>query len=207
MRHLILPALLALCACTTLPGEPTIDTLDTRDWRLVATEDDRVRLSNWRTAFMDGLEEARANGYASQVDALGVTGQPDAAIPFNAIPDGDYRCRTIKLGTQGRGTLAYVEYPYFDCTIRPEEDLQGFHKLTGSQRPVGLLFPDDDYRRVFLGTLVLGDETRAMRYGADPQRDMIGALQMIGEDRYRLLIPYPRFESTIDIIELVPAGD
>ena len=39
--------------------------------------------------------------------------------------------------------------------------LQGFAKLTGSQRPVGLIFPGDALRQVFLGTLVLGDETRA----------------------------------------------
>ncbi|NNC48264.1 MAG: DUF4893 domain-containing protein [Sphingomonas sp.] len=207
MRHVILIAALGLSACASLPGEPFVETLETRDWRFVATEADRARMSEWRTAFTSALAEARADGHDAQIDALGVTGEPDAARVFDAVPTGSYRCRTIKLGTQGRGTLSYVDYPFFDCTIRVEEDLLGFHKLTGSQRPVGLLFPDNDYRRVFLGTLMLGDETRAMRYGADPQRDMIGALQNIGEDRWRLLLPYPAYESTIDIIELVPAGE
>lgn len=207
MRHLLSLAALGLAACATLPGERFVDTLETRDWRFVATEADRARLSAWRTALTDALEEARADGHGVAVDSVGHALHPDAAIAFENVPTGKYRCRTFKLGTQGRGTLSFVEYPYFDCTIRAEEDLESFHKLTGSQRPVGLLFPDDDFRRVFLGTLVLGDETRAMRYGADPQRDMIGALQKVGEDRWRLVLPYPAYESTIDIIELVPAGD
>ena len=39
--------------------------------------------------------------------------------------------------------------------------------MTGSQRQVGKLFPGDMLRQVFLGTLVLGDEARAMQYGHD----------------------------------------
>lgn len=206
MRHILfLAALAGLSACSTLPGKPMAETVRTDDWRLVATENDRARLSGWRTAFNDAIAEARAAGYEAEVAALGATGEPDAAIPYQAVPTGEFRCRTIKLGTQGGGTLAYVDYPFFRCSIQPEKDLHGFTKQTGSQRQIGLLFPDDDYRHVFLGTLVLGDETRAMRYGADPERDVIGALQQVGPDRWRLIIPYPRFESKLDIIELIPA--
>ena len=207
MRHLIpLLALLALPACATLPGEPMVDTLETRDWRQVATEGDRERLRNMSVTFERALREARTAGFTSQVDALGALATPDAAVPFAAMPDGNYACRIVKLGSPS-GTLAYVDYPAFQCRVRAERDLQGLAKLTGSQRPIGLLFPDDDLRQVFIGTLVLGDESRAMRYGADPDRDMIGALQRIGENRWRLLLPEPRFESTLDIIELTPIGD
>jgi hypothetical protein len=79
-----------------------------------------------------------------------------------------------------------------------------FVKLTGSQRPVGRLFADGDRRLVFLGTLQLGDEQGVLRYGHDRQRDMIGLLERIGERRWRLAFPYPAFESTLDVIELVP---
>jgi hypothetical protein len=58
---------------------------------------------------------------------------------------------------------------------------------------------------VFLGTLQLGDEQRALQYGRDRERDMAGVVERIGERRWRLVLPYPHFESTIDIVELVPA--
>ncbi|MCM8556275.1 DUF4893 domain-containing protein [Sphingomicrobium sediminis] len=205
MRLSLILASLLLASCSTLPGDPTIDTLETRNWRQIVTEDDGDRLRDWRATFNAAIREARAKGYGDEVEALGALGDPDAAMILGDVPNGLYRCRTIKLGTMsGASTLAYVDYPYFQCRIRPEEDLHGFAKLTGSQRPVGLLFPDDQYRQVFLGTLVLGDEDRAMRYGADPQRDMVAALQRVGENRFRLLIPSPRFESKLDIIELIP---
>jgi hypothetical protein len=207
MRHILsLCALLLLTACNSLPGKTFADTLETRDWREIATADDRERLRDWRATFEQGLREAREAGFGAQVKALGALADPDTALPFAAAPNGQYRCRIIKLGSP-RGGLAYVDYPAFECRIRAERDLQGLAKLTGSQRPIGLLFPDDELRQVFLGTLVLGDETRAMRYGADPERDMIGALQQHAPGRWRLLLPRPRFESTLDLIELVPVGE
>jgi len=76
--------------------------------------------------------------------------------------------------------------------------------MTGSQRYVGLIFPGDVMRQVFLGTLVLGDERRAMQYGRDQERDVAGFVERIGRDRWRLLMPRPHFESQIDVLELVP---
>jgi hypothetical protein len=45
-----------------------------------------------------------------------------------------------------------------------------------------------------------------MRYGRDADRDLAGWVERVGERRWRLILPYPRFESTIDVVELVPAG-
>ncbi|HEY1145769.1 MAG TPA: DUF4893 domain-containing protein, partial [Allosphingosinicella sp.] len=81
-----------------------------------------------------------------------------------------------------------------------------FAKLTGSQRPLGLFLPHTANRMVFLGTLQLGDERRTLQYGGDDERDMAGILERIGERRWRLVLPYPHFESTLDIVELVPKG-
>ncbi len=130
--------------------------------------------------------------------------QPDAAIEWRDLPDGDYRCRTIKIGAQRPGLLDYVAYPIFNCRIRREDGLVGFAKLSGSQRPIGHLLPDPGNRRIFLGTLQLGDETRALQYGRDQDRDMAGIVQRIGDSRWRLVFPRPHFESITDIIELVP---
>ena len=43
---------------------------------------------------------------------------PDAAIP-GALPNGDYRCRIIKLGARGEGLLDYIAYPAFACRVTP----------------------------------------------------------------------------------------
>ena len=59
-------------------------------------------------------------------------------------------------------------------------------------------------RGVFLGTLVLGDEDRAMRYGQDETRNVAGYLERIGERRWRLVMPRPHYESLTDVMELVP---
>ena len=201
------PALvaLALTGRAQLPGRPLVETLETREWRQVATPDDRDRIGNWRATFIAARNDAIEGGNAAEIEALGALGQPDAAIPYSPPPPGNYRCRTIKIGARGENGLHYVDYPWFACRIRVEDDLLGFAKLTGSQRQVGLLMPDDDFRAIFLGTLVLGDEERAMRYSADPDRDVAGLLQKIDEAHWRLVLPEPRFESLTDIIELVPA--
>ena len=57
---------------------------------------------------------------------------------------------------------------------------------------------------VFLGTLMLSDETRALRYGRDQERNLIGAVERVGPARWRIAFPYPYYESLLDVIELVP---
>ena len=84
--------------------------------------------------------------------------------------------------------------------------MRSLSKRTGSQRPVGLLFRDGNARAIFLGTMMLGDETSALQYGQDAARDMAGVVERIGARRWRLTLPSPAFESLIDVVELVPAG-
>jgi hypothetical protein len=99
-----------------------------------------------------------------------------------------------------------VSYPGFECRIRPERTLQRLAKLSGSQRYVGLIFPGDAVRNVFLGTLAFADESRALQYGQDEQRDVAGYIERIGPNRWRLVMPAPHFESRVDVMELVPKG-
>lgn len=206
--RLLLAALVFFTAGCAL-GEPVEGPLQIDErgtaWRSAATPDDRERLRNWRTAFVEARAEARAAGYGTQIAAEGALLQPDAALPGADIPPGDYRCRVTKLGSRSPGMLAYVAYPAFQCRVTAEGGMLRFAKLTGSQRPMGLLFEDTSRRMVFLGTLQLGDERLAHQYGRDRQRDMAGLLERIGERRWRLVLPYPHFESKLDVIELVPA--
>jgi hypothetical protein len=194
--------LLAGCAKDRPPAETAAT--GPADWRQVATAADRDRLREWRTAFIEALGKARTRN-APEVKAQGPLLEPDAAIHDpDGIPAGTYRCRTVKLGAQRPGSLDYVAYPPFDCRIADEGEVASFAKLSGSQRPVGLVFDGDGNRQIFLGTLMLGDETQAIDYGRDANRDMAGAIERIGPRRWRLILPRPRFESTMDVIELVP---
>jgi len=174
-------------------------------WRSAASEDDRRRLRSWRRAWTEALAKAQAE-HGPAVTAEGALLRPDAALPRATPPPGPYRCRTIKVGAQGEGGLDFIAYPWFECRIAAEGGELRLEKLTGSQRPVGRLLADTDRRMIFLGTLVLSDEQRALRYGEDRERDMAGILERIGDSRWRLVFPYPRFESTLDVIELVPAS-
>jgi hypothetical protein len=198
-------ALSLLSACAVMRAPTEVITAPARDWHAVATDDDRARLRDWRSDFVSALKSARAAGHAADIAREGALLEPDAAIVGGPIPNGMYRCRVIKLGAKSQGLLDYVAYPYFSCRIRQERELQGFAKLTGSQRPIGLIFPSDALRQVFLGTLVLGDERRAMQYGRDRERDVAGFVERIGPDRWRMLMPSPHFESRMDVMELVPA--
>ncbi|HVM37168.1 MAG TPA: DUF4893 domain-containing protein [Sphingomicrobium sp.] len=207
MRVLLVPVLAALLsACGAMRAGSAVIEPQSSDWRAVATRYDRERLRDWRSAFTSGLRAARASGRAAEIAREGALLEPDAALPGAAIPNGAYRCRMIKLGAKSAGGLDYVAYPPFACRVRQERELQGFAKLSGSQRQVGLIFPGDSLRQIFLGTLVLGDEARAMQYGRDRERDLAGFVERIGPGRWRLIMPRPHYESQIDVLELVPAG-
>lgn len=175
-------------------------------WREVATDADRERIRNWRTGWQAALAKVAASGQAGQVAALGPLMNPDAALVDPAPPPGEYRCRTFKLGSVIPGGQDFLAYPAFRCRVAMEKDLLSLAKIDGSQRPVGLVFPNDENRMIFLGTMMLGDERRALDYGRDAERDMAGAVERVGPRQWRLVLPYPRWESTLDVIELVPAA-
>jgi hypothetical protein len=178
----------------------------TTAYKQVISETDRVRLRDWRKTFEEGLTSARKAGHSADIAREGALLDPDSALDRPDIPNGSYRCRVIKLGKRADGMLDYVSYPGFTCQIRAERQLQRLSKISGSQRYVGLIFPGDAIRKVFLGTLVLGDERRAMQYRQDEKRDVAGYIERIGPSRWRLVMPKPQFESQLDVMELVPEG-
>jgi hypothetical protein len=206
MRPALLLPLIAT-ACAAQPVGPAAAVPETGGWRVLASEPDRARLRGWRAAWVKALGQARAAGHGAEVAAEGPLLDPDSALAPVALAAGDYRCRTIKLGAPGGGFLPYVAYPAFRCRIDSAgEGGFAFAKQTGSQRPVGRIFPDTTSRMVFLGTLQLGDEQGTLRYGHDRERDMVGIVERIGERRWRIAFPSPHFESLTDVLELVPAS-
>jgi hypothetical protein len=200
-------ALLApLAACRT-PGTGPQEAVPREDgWRSIATPRDRERIRDWRSAWVEALRRARAGGHSAHIAAEGALLEPDTALDGVTPPAGNYRCRTMKVGAKSAGLLEYVAYPSFACRIGEGGGIRDFQKITGSQRPIGRLFPENDRRMIFLGTLQLGDERGTLRYGHDAERAMAGVLERIGERRWRLVLPYPHFESLVDVIELTPEG-
>ncbi|MBA3897684.1 MAG: DUF4893 domain-containing protein [Sphingomonadaceae bacterium] len=176
------------------------------DWKRVVTAPDMDRLRNWRVAFVKALDAARIGGNAAGVAREGALLAPDAALDKPALPSGRYHCRVVKLGAQAKTLPAFSAYPAFDCEVSDEGEVSSFMKTSGSQRPVGLIFDGGGAKDIFLGTMMLGDERNALDYGRDATRDMAGAVERIGPKRWRIILPYPRFESLMDVIELVPAA-
>jgi hypothetical protein len=172
-------------------------------WRAEASPDDVNRLQRLERAWAQALRQARRGGGSAELKALGVLAQPDAALPRPHPAPGDYRCRTVKMGLKmgGEGS-GVLPYGWFQCRVEltPGGDLR-LAKTTGSQRPGGHLYPETSRRLVYLGAAAWGDE-RPIPYGRDPERDQIGVFERIGPQRYRLVLPFPKQESTLDIIEL-----
>lgn len=174
-------------------------------WHEVASSEDASRLGRLDQAWRMGRAEAEDRGFAAQVEALGPLVDPNAGQAGRLQPPpGDYRCRAVKLGSNGPGGPGYLEYPFFRCTIEltPGGDLV-LTKTTGSQRTRGLLYPDTDRRLVFIGAQAWGiEETTFPRYGEQSVRDQVGVFERIGSNRWRLVIPWPKVDSKLEILEL-----
>ncbi len=175
------------------------------DWRRVATPADRSRLRSWRGAWIDALAKVRAAGLIAPIDADPLLFDPDRALPDAVPPPGTYRCSVTKLGAHGTAMRDLTMYPPVDCRVDRDGGQVRLSKVGGGQRPVGVLFDDSSSRAVFLGTMLFGDEHRPLAYGRDGTRDLAGYVERIGVRRWRLVLPSPRFESVLDVVEIVPA--
>ena len=208
-------AAVSLAACETTPSSssyapppppPRDDGPALADWRAIVTPSDHDRYQRRAQAWTVALDQARRLRGSGDLRGLGELIAPDAQRPSVTPPAGDYRCRTVKLGSQGVDEgLGYVVYGWFACRIEDTPNGLKFTKRTGSQRPSGLLFPEDDRHMVLLGSMALADDPPANSYGLNPDRDLIAVLERVGERRWRLVIPWPTAESNLDIIELIPA--
>jgi hypothetical protein len=204
------PSIQPPAAAAPPPARPATDTPPaiaepqaSDDWRDYAKPEDADRLRRLDGAWESALGKARKAGFAADIEKMRALADPKAATLANPHPaPGDYNCAVFKIG----GTVGFVSYPVFRCRIAltPGGDLT-LTKLTGSQRTAGKFYPssESDRRLVYLGGQAWGmDEKRASAYGADPARDQIGVLERIGEQRWRLVLPWPRVESDLDLIEL-----
>lgn len=109
---------------------------------------------------------------------------------------GDWQCRTIKVG--GLGHL--VVYGWFKCRVTDDGSGWRLEKITGSQRTVGRFYDETDKRLIYLGSFfVEGGPLKP--YGSGPESDQVGYAFRTGDRHWRIELPAPFYESTLDILE------
>lgn len=205
-----LAALVPLAACGGAPAAtPSHKAMRSVSWQEQIREPDRKRLAGLWSAWTRSLNEAAAAGHGAEIKALGPLAVADAAKPGAMPVPGDYRCRSVRMGTRDDNSKAAL-VPAMDadgaiaCTISAKGDLLVLEQARGGQRIGGTLYPDGD-RMVFLGSKALRGEMGMRAYGADASRDQVGVLRRFGDDKWRLELPWPMWQANLEIIEIVPA--
>lgn len=177
-------------------------------WKGVAKASDQSRIQRLGLAWQQALSDAQRR-HRRDIAAEGALLEPLARLPRPEPTPGSYNCRMIRFGKGDRQSPAFEKFkPFFCYVLVDDAGVLTIVKQTGSQRPAGRLWEDDDPNRlIFLGSLALGDEQEPLAYGEDPQRDMAGVFERIAPFRWRLVIPYPRSGTTLEVFELIPVAD
>lgn len=211
----LLAGALALAGCQTKPKLPpgvspsvtVAAPLKAEEWKGVATDADEDRIARLGLAWSEALAQANKTNPAD-VRREGPLLRPRSAMARPDPTPGSYNCRLIQLGRTAARGRAYESFKPFFCYIEADGDQLTFVKQTGSQRPSGRFWADDDPKRmIFLGSMAQGAEDKQIAYGDDPKRDMAGAFERIGAFRWRLVIPWPQDKSKLDVYELTPVAD
>ena len=212
MRSACLIALALLAGCAVKPAlppgvHPTVEVgppPKSEAWKAVSTVEDKDRIARLEQAWQQALAEAKKSN-PGDVAKEGKLLQHGSALPRPDPTPGSYNCRLIALGKAGSKGKAFESFKPFFCYVQVEGDQLTIVKQTGSQRPVGRLWEDDDSTRmIFLGSLALGDEEKPLAYGDDAKRNMAGVFERIAPFRWRLVIPWPQSDNKLQVFELTP---
>ncbi len=161
------------------------------------TQPDRERMSQFDASRVRALGEALLSTDSGDRAILSALFTP-AVEPIDTMPDGAYRCRTIKLG----GLLPLTPYGYFACAV--SEGGTRIEKTSGSQRFTGTLTPTPG-ALFYQGALHYNDDP-PLAYGDDAEMNQVGCVYKIEHlGIYRLELPFPLYESSHDVIELISA--
>lgn len=211
-RGIALALVVLLAGCATKPKlppgvHPSVEVgppLKSDVWKAVATPADQDRLARLGLAWQEALDEAkRANG--ADVAKEGKLLLPRSGLSRPDPTPGSYNCRMIALGKATAKGKAFESFKPFFCYVQVEGDQLTIVKQTGSRRPSGRLWEDDDPdRMIFLGSLALASDDQPLAYGDDPKRNMAGVLERIAPFRWRLVIPWPQSDSKLNVFELTP---
>jgi len=175
-------------------------------WRELATEADVKRLERWEEALKIGREGVLRSGDRAEIKKRNPLFETSAAMPDSKIPAGLYNCSITKLDGNADGGLPYIAYPSFKCRVTVDENGRHFAKLTGSQMAIGWIYEVGTRHSIFLGTMMYGYENSLTPYGQSKERDQAAMVQRIDSKRWRMVFPFPHYESQVDVMELTPAN-
>lgn len=202
-----------LAGCSALSRKPAADLVVASDpsvageWRTKITPEDQARYDRRVEAWQMALAQARSQpgrGNFAEVSAVVDTAGP--VLPVD-MATGTYRCRNIKLGSQGGdGGWGYIVYGWYQCRVDQTAEGLQLRMLTGAQRPQGLFYPESDTAMVFLGTVALSAENAPPPYGQARDRNIVSIVERVGDRHWRIWSPWPHHEANVDILELIPAG-
>lgn len=165
---------------------------------------EQARLDRYERTAGTALMEALAAGDAADIAALttALSGAPQVA--FDPSLNGEWNCRTMKLGGLTRLTV----YTNFKCRMTLDITGIGFEKLTGSQRTSGRIEMRDG-RAIYLGVGYVSSEAPQGYGDLAPDFEGSGTItpdvavfERVSDTRARLLFPAPINESDFDILEL-----
>ncbi|MEH6757671.1 MAG: DUF4893 domain-containing protein [Parasphingorhabdus sp.] len=197
------PFLMASAGSSTLSQAPKKTTPSKSQWQVEATEADQKRLDQWEEALEIGVKGAQV-GEGDELAARSPLFKKSAALRESKIPAGLYACSITKLDGDPDGSLPYIAYPAFQCRVTVDAGRRHFTKLTGSQRTIGWIYDAGPRHSVYLGSLIYGYEDKLISYGTTAERDQAAVVQRIGKKRWRMVFPYPYYESKVDVMELTP---
>ena len=176
-------------------------------WKNIASAADEHRINRIGLAWHQSLDEARPR-HRREIAAEGALLTPRAALARPEPTPGSSNCRMIRIGRVERRGPVFEKFKPFFCYVQMDDAGElTIVKQTGSQRPAGGLWADDDpTRMIFLGSLGI-DDREPVPYGQDPKRDMAGVFERIAPFRWRLVIPWPQNGAKIEVFELTPVAD
>lgn len=177
-------------------------------WKNVASISDQDRIDRLGLAWQESLAQARPK-FGKDIEAEGDFLKPLARLPRPQPTPGSYNCNLVSLGMPDSRSPAFTKFKPFFCYVLASDDgVLTIVKQTGSRRPAGRLWDDDDPNRmIFIGSMALGDEKEPLAYGEDPGRDMAGVFERIAPFKWRLVIPWPRSGAKLEVFELTPVAD
>ena len=202
--------LLAGCAAFNPPqpapkAAPAVVVEEALAWEKDATAEDRKRIEGLDRAWAEALADVRNSRFSRRLRDEGRLLDPKGAQQRPAPSPGSYMCRLIRLGAIDRREPPFIAFKPFFCYVGVADHQLSIIKQTGSQRPAGYLWDDDNPdRMIFLGSLA-PDNDEPLAYGEDPARDVAGIFERVGAFRYRLVIPWPKNGAKLEVYDLIPA--
>lgn len=181
-----------VASAVTVGSEPTA-------WDVVATPADKQRIAAM-PAIWARARAAVPRRLAAKLKAEGALTDPAAALEAPTLPPGPYHCRLVRFG----GRAGFASYAPDFCYVEVEKDSLAFTKQTGTNLPVGWLYPDTDRRQIFIGSFKRPGETTAPAYGDNPAQDVAGVVERVAPFRWRLVLTQAGKGAMLDIYELVP---